>query len=477
MPNRYQKTLNEVLKFIRPKPEEKNKIDIISKKALTVAGKEAEKLRAKAILVGSITRDTWLPGKMEFDIFVLFPSVLTEKRLEDFGLKIGKEVINQLKGTYKIEYAQHPYVSGEVEGVKIDIVPCFDVKTPEKIKSAVDRTPFHVKYIEKRLSPDLSDEVRLLKQFCAVNKIYGADAKTEGFSGYVCELLIIKYGNFVNTMEAAKKWQPGQIIDIEGYYTNKDVPKLRKMFKDQALILIDPTDKKRNATAALSAQNFFKFKKMAEKFLDEASGEVFFEKQISPMTENELVQLQIKRRTELILIKFKPPEVVSDILWPQLRRFSDRLQSILEEVKYEFKVLRKDVYTNEKDLAVVLLEMEVSKLPAVQKRIGPRVFDFDDSQRFIEKYKDKASAGPFVEGGFWAVEVKRNFLAAREKLEDSLNKSLDVLKAKGIPDHIAVEISKGFEIILENDRIMQLVNKDINFGIFLRKYFEKESLI
>lgn len=477
MPNRYQKTLREVLKFIRPKPKEKKKLDFIVKKALTIAGKEAEKLKARAILAGSITRDTWLPGKMEFDIFVLFPTILTEKRLEDFGLKIGKEVINQLKGTYKIEFAQHPYVSGEVEGVKLDIVPCFDVKDPEKIKSAVDRTPFHVKYIEKNLSPALSDEVRLLKQFCAANKIYGADAKIEGFSGYVCELLIIKHGNFVNVMEAAKSWQPGHMIDIEGYYLNKDVSKLRKKFKDQVLILIDPTDKKRNATAALSAQSFFKFKKMAKRFLEDASGEVFFEKQIELITENELVQLQMKRRTELILIKFKPPEVVPDILWPQLRRFAERLQSILEEMKYEFKVLRKGVYTNEKDLAVVLLEMEVSKLPRIQKRIGPRVFDFDDSQRFIEKYKKKALTGPFVEHGFWAVEVERKFLTAREKLGDSLDEILDVLKAKGVPNHIAVEISKGFEIVLENGKIMELVENDAGFGIFLRKYFEKEALI
>jgi len=477
MPNRYQKTLKEVLKFIRPKPKEKKKLDFIVKKALTIAGKEAEKLKARAILAGSITRDTWLPGKMEFDIFVLFPTILTEKRLEDFGLKIGKEVINQLKGTYKIEFAQHPYVSGEVEGVKLDIVPCFDVKDPEKIKSAVDRTPFHVKYIEKHLSPNLSDEVRLLKQLCAANKIYGADAKTEGFSGYVCELLIIKHGNFVNVMEAAKSWQPGHIIDIEGYYSDKDVSKLRKKFKDQVLILIDPTDKKRNATAALSAQSFFKLKKMAKKFLEDASGDVFFEKQIELITENELVQLQMKRRTELILIKFKPPEVVPDILWPQLRRFAERLQNILEEVKYEFKVLRKGVYTNEKDLAVVLLEMEVSKLPRIQKRIGPRIFDFDDSQRFIEKYKKNTLTGPFVEHGFWAVEVERKFLTAREKLGDSLNESLDVLNAKGVPNHIAVEISKGFEIVLENGEIMELVERDTGFGIFLRKYFEKEALI
>lgn len=477
MPNIYQKVLKEVLRFVRPKLEEKKKLNAIAKKALTIAGKEAKKFQAKAILAGSITRDTWLPGKMEFDIFILFPSNLTEKRLEDFGLELGKEVINRLKGSYKIEYAQHPYVSGEVAGVKIDIVPCFDVKDPEKMKSAVDRTPFHVKYIEKHLSRALSDEVRLLKQFCNANKIYGADAKTQGFSGYVCELLIIKHGNFVNVLEDAVSWKPGHIIDIEGHYLNKDISKLRKTFKNQVLIIIDPTDKNRNAAAAISAESFFKFKKIAKEFLKNISGELFFEKEFKPITENELIQLQMKRRTELLMVKFVPPTVVPDILWPQLRRFADRLQNILEEVKYEFRVLRKDVYTNEKDLAVVLLEMEVSKLPAIQKRVGPNVTDFDDSQRFVDKYKAQALAGPFVEDSYWAVEVNRKFLTARDKLIDSLNKDMDVLKAKGIPNFIAEQIAMGFEVIYENEKIMQLIKQDINFGTFLRRYFEKESLI
>jgi hypothetical protein len=52
-----------------------------------------------------------------------------------------------------------------------------------------------------------------------------------------------------------------------------------------------------------------------------------------------------------------------------------------------------------------------------------------------------------------------------------------ILKAKGIPNHIANEISKGFAIILEGDRMMELVKEDREFGIFLKKYFSPESLV
>jgi len=475
MPKECQRILKEVLVYAKPKPEEKKKLTALAKKALGIANKEAKKFKAKAILAGSLTRDTWLPSKMEFEVFVLFPTKLPDKKMEDIGLRLGKEIVNKLKGSYRIEYAEHPYVRGRVQDIDIDIVPCFEVKSTKELKSAVDRTPFHVKYVEKNLPASKSDEVRLLKQFLTANGIYGADAKTEGFSGYVCELLIINYGRFLDALKAVNSWHPGEIIDIEKYYSKKDFHHLKKQFAEQVLILIDPTDKIRNTAAAVSTHSFFMFKKIAEEFLENPRGEMFFKRKFEPITENELIQNQFKRRTELIFVKFKPPEVVPDILWPQLRRFSDRLMSILKE--NEFVVLRKDVFTDEKNLTVVLLEMEISKLPIIQKRIGPKVFDLDDSKRFLEKYRQHVLTGPFVEDNFWAVEMRRKFLSAREKLADSLKEKVETLKAKGIPSHIAEQLGKGFEIFSENEKIIELVKKDRNFGIFLRKYFEKESLI
>jgi len=473
----YSKVLKEVLKKIKPSAEEKRRLNSIARRCVSLAKKEARKFRAKPMMAGSITRDTWLPGKTEFDVFILFPPAMTIKQLEKRGLGVGKKIIEKLGGSYKIEYAQHPYISGKVDNARIDIVPCFDVKTTEKLKSAVDRTPFHVKYLQKKLPLSLSNEVRLLKQFLTANKIYGADTKTEGFSGYVCELLVIKYRNFLNVLRQVEKWRPGEIIDLENFYKKEEHQKLRKSFEKQILILVDPTDKTRNTAAALSTENFLKFKKLAGEFLSNPSEKIFFESQPELMTEHDLISNLLQRKTELVMIKFTPPNIVPDILWPQLRRFSERLQSILEEVRYEFRVLRRDCYSNEKDLAVALLEMETSGLPAVQKKVGPEVFDFDDSKRFLEKYKGNAINGPFVEGNNWVVEVQRKFTTAREKIFDSLSADVSVLKAKGIPNHIADQLAKGFEIISETDRIMEIVKKDRDFGVFLKKYFTKESLV
>jgi len=471
----YKKVLDRVLDDIRPNSIEKNRLEFLSKKVLEIANNEAAKYKARPILAGSITRDTWLPTKKEFDIFIIFPKTFSLGKLEKVGLNIGKTLIKKLKGDWIIEYAQHPYVRGRVFGTEVDIVPCYKKDPGEKIKSAVDRTPFHVEYLDKNFPRKLADDVRLLKQFCGANKIYGADAKTEGFSGYVCELLVMHYGGFINVLKNAVKWKPGEVIDLEKFYKKEDYRQLRREFKRQALILIDPTDKTRNAGAAISAHSFFILKKRAMEFLKTPTKEAFFEKRFEPMNENDLILVQMKRRTELLLVVFEPPKVVPDILWPQLRRFAERLESMLKED--EFTVLRKDIYTNEKDVVVIVLEMEISKSPYINKKIGPLVFDLDDSKRFTEKYKKAALNGPFVENDFWSAEVERRFTTAREKLVDSLSEKEKVLKEKGVPNFVAEKISKKFDVICENDNIMNLIKKDDSFGIFLRRYFEKESLV
>lgn len=465
----------DVLSQIRPNKDQKRQIEAVSRKALSLAGKFAKKYKGKVMLAGSITRNTWLPDKMEFDVFVLFPEKMGEKQLEKAGLEVGKKTIEALKGKWELTYAQHPYVSGAIDGVDIDIVPAFDVKSAEQIKSAVDRTPFHVRFIEKNLSPRLADDVRLLKKMLKTADAYGADTKTSGFSGYVCELLVIHYKGFANLMKAARKWEAGEIIDMHGSYKKADLEKLSETFKQQVLILIDPTDRNRNTAAALSASSFFKMRKLAEEFSHTPSTELFFGRKLEPITEQELNEIQMKRKTELLIVKFLPPKGVEDVVWPQMRKFADRLQGIFEESKYEFKVMDKDVFTDGAYIAAVMFEMEVSKLPAAQKRIGPSVFDKDDSKRFLEKYADNL-AGPYVEGNNWVVETSRQFITAREKLNDSLAKPLEELLAKGVPKLVAERIAKGFDVFSEGDRIIDEVRRNPSFGVFVRKFFEKEKL-
>ncbi len=469
----YNSILTKVLKKIKPSEKEAERLHKLSKKALEVANKEAKRYKAKAIIAGSLPRDTWLLEKNEFDVFVIFPKIVTRKQLEEYGLKIGKVVITKLGGVWKIEYAQHPYIHGEVKGIEIDVVPCYEIKLGERIVSAVDRTPLHMEYLNRNFPKNLTNDVRLLKQFLKANSVYGADAKTEGFSGYLCELLAINYGKFIDIVKAVVEWNPHYIIDIKSYWKKEDYKHLKNKFKNEILIVIDPVDKERNVASPVSFYSFYKFKKTAREFLKKPSEKSFFAKEVKPLSPKEFDKIMKTRETDLIAVALKPPKVVPDILWPQLRKANKRLENVLKE--YEFFTLRSESWTDEKDLAVILLEMQVSCLPPVDKSFGPWVFDEKNAINFAKKHKNDALTGPFIEENFWAVETKRKWTSAEEKLRDTLKEKERILVAKGIPNYIASQISKGFRVIEEREIRKLLKNK--SFARFLRSYFEKEKLV
>ena len=60
-------------------------------------------------------------------------------------------------------------------------------------------------FILENLSGPLKDDVRILKYFMSVNGIYGAEIAKQGFSGYVCEVLVYYFGSFENVLKKISK--------------------------------------------------------------------------------------------------------------------------------------------------------------------------------------------------------------------------------------------------------------------------------
>ena len=194
--------LLRVLPHIVPDEEEVKR----AREAEEEIRRRLEKFDVEYKFVGSYARNTWLKGNLEIDVFLLFPEDLPREELEKRGLEIGKTILD----SYEIRYAEHPYVHGKVKGVEVDVVPCYKVKDPSNIKSAVDRTPFHHEWLKDRIKGKEND-VRLLKRFLKVHGIYGAEYKVRGFSGYLCELLIVFYGSFENLVREATLRQPCEV--------------------------------------------------------------------------------------------------------------------------------------------------------------------------------------------------------------------------------------------------------------------------
>lgn len=454
--------LEKVLKKIVPSKNEIEEFSRILKDVLHAADMVLKPLKLEKTIAGSFIRDTWLADKRELDLFIMFPVSYSRERLEKVGIKIGKKIMKKLNGRYEIAYAEHPYVKGWFRGFMLDIVPCYKVESASKIKSAVDRTPFHNKYIIENLKPKMANEVRLLKQFCKAMGVYGSDVRTQGFSGYLCELLIIKYKTFKNLLIEAKKWEFGIFIDLENH-CKFDYP--TEQFKGQPLIVIDPTDPKRNVAAALSDDNFMKFIETSGEFIKNPSTK-FFEIDKTALKGILLKKYLKKRGTEFFVIEFKRPEIVDDILWSQMRKTSVRMANLLGE--NEFEIFKKEVWSDEKR-SYLLFEMKVWKLPEIRKVMGPPV----GSQKHADEFKKKYASSAYIEGDRWAAEVKRKNRDCALLFKKFLKKPSKKLQNEGVRSYIAKSISNGFKI-LGNKKIEELIAKNKDFAVFLKKYFERK---
>jgi len=418
-----QSILKQALKRIRPSEKEGRNVSTFVSRLLH----KTRKLGFDCIVCGSIGKYTWIAGDRDIDLFVFFPKDVERAELEKLGLDVGKKITEMLGGKWQIKYAEHPYVHAVIKGFDVDIVPCYRIEQGEHIKSAVDRSPLHLSYILDNLKPEQYDQVRLLKQFCKGIGVYGADTKTQGFSGYVCELLIMKYGSFEAVLQRAEKWRAPQVIG------EADTKKF-----DSPFILIDPTDANRNAAAAVSADNFARFVFSAKQFLDKPSSEFFFP-DVKKLSGSDISKLK-NRKTYFAAIVAPRPDVIDDVLWPQLRRARHRLVKELEQ--NEFHVMRSFEWAEGNDCGgkgdiALVFELEVWTLPPVQRMHGPPITAHAHSERFLEKY-GRPLFGPFVDGqGNWFIEKARSFERADELLRTFLKRPTKKLEESGIPNFVA----------------------------------------
>jgi tRNA nucleotidyltransferase (CCA-adding enzyme) len=460
-----KRLLAQVLAKITPTPAERVAMENVIHKTTAAIEPMLKPQKLSYTLAGSFIRDTWMRDKKEFEIFIMFPEDTPRDVLEREGLELGKSLVEKMSGSYRIAYAEHPYVRGNIIGFDVDLVPCYKLDSPLHIKTAVDRTPFHNKWIAINLKPRQSGEVRLLKQFAKAHGFYGSDTKTQGLSGYLCELLIIHYGSFMGFLEAAAGWKPGEVL-IDSHNSRPEDTLLKKRFKDQPLIVIDPVDHERNVAAVLSPENFSKITRLASEFLERPSSSFFFPPKIK-IDIKILSKLMSSRDTKILVVRLARPDIIDDVLWPQLRRTAQRLRSILEE--YEFDVLGHDVLADGE--CSILIELEVWKLPKIRKLRGPGVFAKERVTEFRNKYEKLGKV--WVENDAWVAQVPRTFTQASDKLSDSLSDKEHDLLAKGIASYIANSIaSHGFDL-LEGQGIIDYASKNNGFGVFLRNYLMK----
>ncbi|MEK6842867.1 MAG: tRNA CCA-pyrophosphorylase, partial [Candidatus Micrarchaeota archaeon] len=255
-----------------------------------------------------------------------------------------------LKTNWEMHYAEHPYLQGRIDGYKLEIVPCFRIQMNEGIISAVDRTPLHALYLQKNLSEKQKRDVRVLKALLKAHEIYGAELEVEGFSGLVCEYLVLNFRSLSNLLKEASSWKPPIVLDIENYHEGKFDLLLKKY--QTPLVIIDFIDKNRNAAAAISLHSFSKFIQISREVLKNPNSSQF-ERKIPKINLSKLL-LEAKSRNFLLLKMSKPKGIISDVLVPQLRRSAASIEKQLK--LFDFQVFNNFSFSDEKS-SYILLEL------------------------------------------------------------------------------------------------------------------------
>ncbi len=447
--------LKHVLKEIKPSNKEYKdtivKINLIISSLKEIVPKDVE-----ITVTGSVSRGTNLKGNSDIDIFLLFKTGTTKDYLERVGLKYGKALVKNKSDSYEIKYAEHPYVRVFLKSlnIKADIVPALKIQSAEQLATAVDRTPLHTTFINEKLKEKQKDEVRLLKYFLKNHFLYGAETKTSGFSGYLCEVLIYNFGTFLNVL----KWGSAlsdKIIISPGNNETLNHNELIKKFNSE-FIIVDPIDKERNVAAVLSKESISRFILISRKFLESPSLDYFYGMKYSDTKLKSYLKTFIqKSELDLFYLITKVPDKSEEIIWPQLKKSSTIIEEYLK--KNEFEVYTSLQFITNGNGVIAILAPKQEKKSRLFK--GPETNNKKGTEQFMQSHS-KSLGFTFIDSRIYSLDYVyyKNILEALNAIKKnkqlSLHKDIDLSNAKisknnfssKIDNELAYELMKKFYI-------------------------------
>jgi tRNA nucleotidyltransferase (CCA-adding enzyme) len=400
-------------------------------------------------LVGSTAKGTFLKDNLDIDFFLLFPSKFPKEDIAKNALLIGKKLLENTEESY----AEHPYLRGYYKNYYVEIVPCYKIEKARQKLSAVDRTPLHTKYIKENLPNQKKQEVLLLKQFLRGIGCYGAEAEIEGFSGYLCEILILKYGSFGKLLKSAQNWKKKEKLTLsKGKHPSFDTP----------LTFIDPVDINRNVASALTNEKFDLFLKACQKYLKKPSIKFFFPNDVKPWSP-EKIKLEIQKQKYLYVgVKFNKPDIIDENLYPQVRKATRSIWEVCK--RYDFIIYNVTFHIDEqKNIIYILVKTKDETLSETFEHAGPPVNLKENIDDFFKKWKDdpKVVKKPYEKNGRLFVEIKRDYTDIKDFL-------VDQIKYLSMGKHIDQIIKKRYTILETEDLL-----KD-NLAKFWTKYLDNK---
>jgi tRNA nucleotidyltransferase (CCA-adding enzyme) len=449
--NKIDSIIQEATESSVPSKPKQSKLEKISKEIQKEIANFRDKRISRVLVGGSFAKGTWLENDTDIDFFVMIEPNVERAEFEELGKSVGYHALKKYKPY--LRYSEHPYVEGKVDGTRINIVPCYRVEK-NKWKSAADRSPFHTDFMQAKLNDNLKSQVRMLKKFLKAVGIYGSQIAVSGFSGYVTEVLILKYGSFKGVLQVFSELKPNHIISI-------DPPNERVIGKfTSSVIIIDPIDSNRNLGAAISANCVAKFVLASRLFLKNPS--------IGFMRISRRPNAKIRNQIEssLLIIEFNIQKRSPDILWGQLKRKLTSISKMLSNSRFE--IIKKFCFTDEEKHAVFIFMIESANLPKISINRGPEVYLKAETDSYIKKRGGNSIM--IWTDSMRIVSIEETKLISIKEIAGLIIKK-DVESGSHVG--IASDLKNGYSIYLGNEKklnsfVETAINHMIDDGEFIR---------
>ena len=413
------------MKDVETKPEVK---EIQKKLDINVTNKVEDAIKELGIedkiydvaMQGSYEKGTDLPASgSDMDLFVVFNTNVSEEEKNQYGLEIGRKVLNkdfaESQGwtdyydeevTATSKYVQAFFKDGEQE-VEVQIVPTKhltleqirDKKLDGKdIEIGMERTPHQTEYMKTALKGK-EGEVRVLKKFMKDAGLYGSNLKEQGFSGYSAEVLIDKHGSFENVIDFFANLKEGEIVDKQGGGKRNEQNKFS---------IIDPIDPNRDLVSAFSTQKIGKTINVAKKF-----------KETGNIPDPEY------RKMDSTTITFDSDEMNEDTLIGQVRKMAKSYQANLKLMGFNVETNTEKVNGIDVELPDFSFDAEWDndkKKNIVKLNLGT------DNMTIPKEYKDKGMPinppNPKMPKESWDKKIQ-------DYRDEPKNKGLDFIEEDG----------------------------------------------
>lgn len=378
----------EKIKLDEKSQEIKNKADEFCrrlKKATNKAGSrktsstkvESNQLEdnPEVFIGGSLAKGTLIKkDNYDIDIFVRFKEADSDKL---------EKALKKIKEKYRRIHGSRDYFQVKNKNMVFEIIPVKKIKKAGEAENITDLSYLHVDYVKKQINRNkkLAEEIMLAKAFSHSCNCYGAESYIQGFSGYALELLIIYYKSFLNFLKAVTHSKEKIVIDSAKFYKNKQeiMLNLNEAKLSSPIIVVDPTYKERNATAALSSETFERFKETANRFLKKPSSR-FFEAKI--VDKKQLEKEAKIRRAEFIEFRASTNRQEGDIAGSKLRKFFNFTAMNID--KYYIIIRKEFVYSGKHEANFYFIARKKKEI-ILQ---GPLVRDIFNCERFKKAHKN-----------------------------------------------------------------------------------------